>query len=103
VLPQEIEEQLCARPEVAEACVAGVPDIRLGEVPVAWVRAAPGATIEPDAVLAGLRETLAGYKIPVRVETVTELPRNEIGKVLRRTLVEQWTAQHEDNREGTTQ
>jgi long-chain acyl-CoA synthetase len=92
VLPQEIEEQLCARPEVAEACVAGVPDIRLGEVPVAWVRAAPGATIEPDAVLAGLRETLAGYKIPIRVETVTELPRSEIGKVLRRTLIEQWTA-----------
>jgi acyl-coenzyme A synthetase/AMP-(fatty) acid ligase len=92
VLPQEIEEQLCARPEVAEACVAGVPDIRLGEVPVAWVRAAPGATIEPDAVLAGLRETLAGYKIPIRVETVTELPRSEIGKVLRRTLIEQWAA-----------
>jgi long-chain acyl-CoA synthetase len=102
VLPHEIEEQLCARPEVAEACVAGVPDIRLGEVPVAWVRAAPGATVEPDALLAGLRDTLAGYKVPVHIEVVSELPRNEIGKVLRRTLVEQWSARHADNREGTT-
>jgi long-chain acyl-CoA synthetase len=102
VLPQEIEEQLCSRPEVAEACVAGVPDARLGEVPVAWVRATPGASVDPTAVLAGLRDTLAGYKVPVHVEVVSELPRNEIGKVLRRTLVEQWTARREDNREGTT-
>jgi acyl-CoA synthetase (AMP-forming)/AMP-acid ligase II len=92
VLPQEIEEALCAHPDVAEACVAGIPDSRLGDVPMAWVRAAPGATVEPDAVLAGLRTVLAGYKVPVHIETVTELPRNEIGKVLRRTLVEQWTA-----------
>jgi long-chain acyl-CoA synthetase len=91
VLPQEIEEQLCLRPEIAEACVAGVPDSRLGEVPVAWVRAKSGASLEPDAVLAGLRTTLAGYKIPVHIEVVPELPRNEIGKVLRRTLVERWS------------
>jgi long-chain acyl-CoA synthetase len=101
VLPQEIEEQLCLRPEVAEACVAGVPDSRLGEVPVAWVRAAAGAALEPDVVLAGLRTTLAGYKMPVHIEVVTELPRNEIGKVLRRTLVEQWACRSADISEGT--
>lgn len=102
VLPQEIEEQLCARPEVAEACVAGVPDDRLGDVPVAWLRAMPGASIDTDAVLAGLRETLAGYKVPVAVVVVNQLPRNEIGKVLRRELVDQWTARGSDNREGST-
>ncbi|MDT5337665.1 MAG: hypothetical protein QOD90_3170 [Mycobacterium sp.] len=94
VLPQEIEEALCVHPDVAEACVAGVPDSRLGDVPMAWARAAPGATLEPDAVLADLRTRLAGYKIPVHIETVTELPRNEIGKVLRRTLVEEWTSRN---------
>jgi acyl-CoA synthetase (AMP-forming)/AMP-acid ligase II len=52
-------------------------------------------------VLADLRDTLAGYKVPVHVELVNELPRNEIGKVLRRTLVEQWAARHEGDREGT--
>jgi malonyl-CoA/methylmalonyl-CoA synthetase len=61
---------------------------------MAWARAAPGATLEPDAVLADLRTRLAGYKIPVHIETVTELPRNEIGKVLRRTLVEEWTSRN---------
>lgn len=101
VLPHEIEEQLCGLPDVAEACVAGMPDERLGEVPVAWVRAIPGATLEPAAVLADLRDTLAGYKVPVHVELVNEFPRNEIGKVLRRTLVEQWAARHEGDREGT--
>lgn len=94
VLPQEVEEKLCACPEVAEACVAGVPDARLGEVPVAWLRAAPGATVDPRAILAGLRDTLAGYKVPIHAEVVSQLPRNEIGKVLRRTLVEQWTARN---------
>ena len=102
VLPQEIEDQLCARAEVAEACVAGVPDARLGEVPMAWVRTTPGASVDPTALLADLRDTLAGYKVPVHVEVVSELPRNEIGKVLRRTLVEQWTARQAGNRKGTT-
>jgi acyl-CoA synthetase (AMP-forming)/AMP-acid ligase II len=90
VLPQEIEEQLCGLPEVAEACVAGVPDVRLGQVPVAWVRPAPEAHIDPAELLSRLRTTLAGYKVPVALEVVAVLPRNEIGKVLRRALVEQW-------------
>jgi acyl-CoA synthetase (AMP-forming)/AMP-acid ligase II len=100
VLPYEIEEKLCELPGVAEACVAGVPDQRLGEVPVAWVRATAGTSLQSSAVLAELRGSLAGYKVPVHVEFVNELPRNEIGKVLRRTLVEKWTAKHGANRGG---
>ena len=103
VLPHEIEEQLCQRPDVAEACVAGVPDRRLGEVPVAWVRPMPGASVDPATVLADLRTTLAGYKMPVHVELVSAMPRNEIGKILRRSLVEQWTAEHDDAEGLTTQ
>ena len=102
VLPQEIEEQLCNLPEVAEACVAGVPDDRLGDVPVAWLRAMPGASIDTDTVLDSLRETLAGYKVPVHAVVVSQLPRNEIGKVLRRTLVDEWIARGNGNREGET-
>lgn len=102
VLPQEVEEQLCARPEVAEACVAGVPDERLGEVPVAWLRAAPGESIDTEAVLASLRDTLAGYKVPVQAVLVNELPRNEIGKVLRRTLIQQWVDRDRNGDEGSS-
>jgi long-chain acyl-CoA synthetase len=102
VLPHEIEERLCERAEVAEACVAGVPDERLGEVPVAWIRPTPGPPPQPADVLADLRDTLAGYKVPVHVEVVSELPRNEIGKVLRRTLVEEWKARQQGDQERAT-
>jgi long-chain acyl-CoA synthetase len=87
IMPQEVEEALRRHPDVADACVAGVPDPRLGEVPVAWIRPAAGAMPQEAALQAFARRSLAGYKVPVAVRPVKELPRNEIGKVLRRELV----------------
>jgi acyl-CoA synthetase (AMP-forming)/AMP-acid ligase II len=87
VMPQEVEEVLRHHPDVADACVAGVPDPRLGEVPVAWIRPAAGASPREAALVDFARRSLAGYKVPVAVRLVDELPRNEIGKVLRRELV----------------
>lgn len=88
IVPQEVEAELRRHPAVADACVAGVPDARLGEVPVAWVRVAAGEERpEEAALLAFLREGLAGYKVPVAVRFVADFPRTEIGKVLRRELV----------------
>jgi long-chain acyl-CoA synthetase len=89
VVPQEVEAALRRHPAVADACVAGVPDARLGEVPVAWVRPAAGEERPGEAaLLAFLREDLAGYKVPVAVRFVDgDFPRTEIGKVLRRDLV----------------
>jgi acyl-CoA synthetase (AMP-forming)/AMP-acid ligase II len=87
VVPQEVEEVLRRHPGVADACVAGVPDPRLGEVPVAWIRPAAGAAPEQAELQAFVRRSLAGYKVPVAVRLIQELPRNEIGKVLRRELV----------------
>lgn len=93
IVPQEVEAALRRHPAVADACVAGVPDARLGEVPVAWVRPARqagGVEARPEeaALLAFLREDLAGYKVPVAVRFVDgDFPRTEIGKVLRRELV----------------
>jgi acyl-coenzyme A synthetase/AMP-(fatty) acid ligase len=87
IVPQEVEEILRRHPDVADACVAGVPDPRLGEVPVAWIRPAAGAVPRQAALQEFARRSLAAYKIPVAVRLVDELPRNEIGKVLRRELV----------------
>jgi acyl-CoA synthetase (AMP-forming)/AMP-acid ligase II len=87
IVPQEVEEVLRLHPHVADACVAGVPDERLGEVPVAWVRAAAGARPDPDALRGFARDRLAGYKVPVAVRFVDDFPRTEIGKILRRELV----------------
>jgi long-chain acyl-CoA synthetase len=87
VVPQEVEEVLRRHPRVADACVAGVPDPRLGEVPVAWIRPAAGAAPTQAELQEFVRRSLAGYKVPVAVRLIRELPRNEIGKVLRRELV----------------
>jgi len=89
VNPADVEEALRADPAVADVCVAGVPDARLGEVPWAWVVPAGGATVDPVALTARVRETCAPYAVPTRLVLVDALPRNEVGKVLRRTLVEQ--------------
>jgi long-chain acyl-CoA synthetase len=68
---------------VREVAVVGLPDERLGEVPVAFF-----AGDAPDDALERLcRDHLVAYKIPVAFRRVDALPRSEVGKVLRRVLV----------------
>ena len=83
VFPGQVEEVLCLSPQVIEAAVVGVPDERLGEVPVAFVVGSA-----PDDELERLcRDHLVAYKIPVAYRRVAALPRSEVGKVLRRELI----------------
>ena len=84
--PREVERALLACPGVAEAAVVGVADEHWGEMVVAFVVAAPGAPRHADAVVDACRGTLAGYKLPKRVEFVTALPTNATGKVARGEL-----------------
>jgi long-chain acyl-CoA synthetase len=102
VYPGEVEDVLRTSPLVADAAVVGVPDERLGEVPVAFVVPAAGVgsgggdgaggdvdgsvAPEPDGLSDYCRAHLAPYKVPVRFEVVDALPRNEVGKVLRSEL-----------------
>jgi len=92
VYPGDVEEVLRAEPAVADVCVAGVPDRRVGEVPWAWIVLASGAALDGDALAQRCRDRLAPYAVPARFLAVDELPRNEVGKLLRRTLVEQAAA-----------
>jgi acyl-CoA synthetase (AMP-forming)/AMP-acid ligase II len=87
VFPDEVEEHLREHPAIADAAVAGVPDDRLGEVPWAFVVVEPGAIIDADAAREWCRPRMAAYKVPAGVTFVDELPRNEIGKLLRQDLV----------------
>jgi acyl-CoA synthetase (AMP-forming)/AMP-acid ligase II len=84
--PAEIENLLLRHPAVAQVAVIGVPDERLGEVGMAFVVAAPGATLEPDALIAWARDEMANFKVPRRVEILTELPLNATGKVVKDDL-----------------
>jgi acyl-CoA synthetase (AMP-forming)/AMP-acid ligase II len=86
VHPAEVEEVLRTSPEITDAAVVGVPDDRLGEVPVAFVVAAAGVAPTSDGLSDYCRAHLAPYKVPVRFEVVDALPRNEVGKVLKAVL-----------------
>ena len=85
VHPDAVEEVLCLHPAVREAAVVGVPDDRLGEVPVAYV---VGSPVPDDDLIAHARSHLVPYKVPTAFHWIDELPRSEVGKVLRRRLVE---------------
>jgi long-chain acyl-CoA synthetase len=87
VHPDQVEDVLRLDPGVAEVAVVGVPDERLGEVPVAFVVPARDGLAPTSDGLSGLcRAHLAPYKVPVRFEMVDALPRNEVGKVQRARL-----------------
>jgi malonyl-CoA/methylmalonyl-CoA synthetase len=86
VYPAEIEGYINALPGVAESAVVGVPDADFGEVGVAVVIGKPGATLQPQAILAQLKSTLANFKIPKRCFVVGALPRNAMGKVQKNVL-----------------
>lgn len=88
VHPEAVEEVLRLHPAVREASVVGVPDDRLGEVPVAFV---VGEPVGADVLVAHCREHLVPYKVPADVVWLDELPRSEVGKVLRRQLVQSYT------------
>ncbi len=83
VFPEQVEEVLRLVPGVVDAAVVGRPDHRLGEVPIAFV---VGDASE-DAMDAACRAELAPYKVPAAYHRIEALPRNEVGKLLRRQLV----------------
>ena len=85
VYPNEIEEVLSKHPEVLEVGAIGVPDELSGEaVKIVVVKRSPGLTEE--SLQAYCKENLTGYKRPRHIEFTQELPKTNVGKVLRRAL-----------------
>jgi long-chain acyl-CoA synthetase len=83
----EVEACLEEHPDVLEAAVVPLPDERLGEVPGAAVRLAPGVTLDEDDILAFAKDHLADYKVPTRVIAVEDFPRTGTRKIQRREVV----------------
>ena len=86
VYPKEIEEKIDALPGVVESAVIGVPDADFGEAVAAVVVAQPGHALTETGVIGALRDEIARFKVPKRVQFVTELPRNAMGKVQKNLL-----------------
>ncbi len=88
IYPAEIEAELHKMPGVADCAVFGIPDEEYGEAVCAVVQPDPGAKLTESEVRAFLRERMAGYKVPRRVEFHAELPREDSGKIFKRKLRE---------------
>src|SRR5437762_3439925 len=86
VWPREIEEVISSHPAVAEAGEIGVPDKMRGEVVKAFVVLRPRHSATPSELKTFCRDRLVHYKVPAKYEFVSELPKTQIGKVLRRVL-----------------
>jgi long-chain acyl-CoA synthetase len=93
VYPSEVEAQLCQHPGVLDAAVVGVPDPRHGEAIKAFVIPQPGMPPpRPQELVELCMQGLTRYKVPRYIEFRSELPRNMLGKVLRRVLRDEATA-----------
>ena len=90
VYPAEVENVLYQLPEVAEAAIIGVPDDRWGETGLAVVVVKPNEELSADDVIGHCLKQLAKFKVPASVEFIDALPRNGTGKVLKRTLRDQY-------------
>ena len=93
VSPREIEEYLHTHPDIRDVQVIGVPDVRLGEEIMAWIRLRPGARALSAAEIRAYAEgKLARYKIPRYVRIVEDFPMTASGKVrkveLRKTAID---------------
>jgi len=86
VYPRDIEEVLHGHPAVREAAAVGMPDPVLGEEVQVYAALREGAAATGDELLRHCRENLSPHKWPGRVAVVDALPRNPMGKILRREL-----------------
>lgn len=84
VFPNEVEDVLCSHPDILEAAVVGVPDGEGSEIVRAYVVTSRSMTV--DEVRAHAKTKLTAYKVPHQVEFRDELPKSNVGKVLRREL-----------------
>jgi len=86
VWPNEVEEVLFEHPKIREAAVIGIPDETRGETVKAFVVLEPGQTATVDELRAFAKEKMAVYKVPTDIDFVEDLPKTQVGKILRREL-----------------
>ncbi|MGV8081633.1 MAG: long-chain fatty acid--CoA ligase [Syntrophales bacterium] len=86
IYPRDIEEVLHRHPAVRDAAAVAMPDPVVGEEAVAYVELREDATTSEEALLQHCRDHLSRHKWPLRIAVIDHLPRNPMGKILRREL-----------------
>lgn len=99
IVPREVEEVIYMHPKVMDVCVVGVPNRLRGELVKAFVVLKPGEEATVDEIRTFCKQYLAIYKVPKSVEFRTEIPKSQVGKVLRRVLVEEEVAKQQARQE----
>lgn len=94
LFPAEIENVLLEHPSVAECAVVGVPCERMGEAVAAFVRLAPGASLDIEALRAHCRSAISPQKCPAHWQAVESWPLTGSGKIKKFELRDQWIAQN---------
>ena len=84
----QVESSLASHPAVLDVAVVGMPDEKWGEVPRAFVSLRPGASVEPEELIAWVRGRLAHFKAPRRVDILDDLPKGGTGKIQKNVLRE---------------
>jgi long-chain acyl-CoA synthetase len=85
VYPNEVEDVVAMHPGVLEVACIGVPDDKSGEVVKIFV-VKKDANLTGEAVIEHCKKNMTGYKVPRYVEFRSELPKTNVGKILRRAL-----------------
>jgi acyl-CoA synthetase (AMP-forming)/AMP-acid ligase II len=86
ISPEEIEQLLYRHPNIEEVAVIGLPDIQWGEIVTAVIKCKKDKYLTDDDILAFCNDKLASFKRPEKIIFISELPRNSMGKILKKDL-----------------
>ena len=100
IYPREVEDFLCTHPKVAEVAVVGLPNRRLGEVVLAWIRVVAGVSCTEDEIREYCHQRIAHFKIPERIRFVDSFPTTISGKIQKFRIREVETSAETEKRTG---